>query len=83
MLQQQYENVKRGGNNLANTNEEIRKRIAAADLKYWQVAEAAGISPYSFSIWLRHELCGERLARIEAAIDRLTGGVDVGASRHT
>lgn len=66
-----------------NTNEKIRKRIAFAGLKYWQVAEAAGVSPYTFSIWLRHELHGERLSRIEAAIDDLTGGVDVGASRHT
>lgn len=39
---------------------------------HWQVADAIGISPYSLSVWLRHELSGERLDRVESAIAQLT-----------
>lgn len=56
-------------------NKKIRELIQLAGLKYWQVAEAAGISPYTLSVWLRKELAGERLERIEAAIKVLAGGV--------
>ncbi len=53
-------------------NQEIRDRITKADLKHWQVAEAAGVSQYTLCVWLRTELTGERLKRVESAIDRLT-----------
>lgn len=55
-------------------NEKIRKAIMRAGLKYWEVAEAIGISPYTLSIWLRRELTGERLERVEAAIASLSKG---------
>lgn len=59
-------------------NKKIRSAIKAAGLMYWQVADAVGISPYSLSVWLRHELSGERLERVESAIARLSveqGGI--------
>lgn len=52
-------------------NEQIRKTIMQARLKYWEVAEAIGISPYTLSVWLRRELTGERLDKVEAAIQKL------------
>lgn len=63
-----------GGNTLKN--DKIRKAIIRAGLKYWEVADAIGISPYTFSTWLRHELTGERLERVEAAIAALSKGED-------
>lgn len=55
-------------------NEKIRKAIMRSGLKYWEVADAIGISPYTFSTWLRHELTGERLERVESAIAAMSVG---------
>jgi hypothetical protein len=55
-------------------NRKIREYIAKYGLKYWEVAEAAGISSSTLTVWLRQELTGERLSRIQAAIDRLSKG---------
>ncbi|MCD8119425.1 MAG: hypothetical protein LUE29_08110 [Lachnospiraceae bacterium] len=55
-------------------NKEIRKQIEQAGLRYWQVAEAIGIYPSTFCIWLRQELTGSRLERVQKAIEELTGG---------
>lgn len=52
-------------------NAALRMRIKENGLMYWQVAEAAGISSYTFSVWLRAELVGERKKIIEKAIDTL------------
>lgn len=57
-------------------NKDIRARIARNGLRYWQVAEAVGVNATTLCVWLRQELQGERLARVTAAIDRLTGGND-------
>ena len=56
-------------------NFEIRKRIATAGLKHWQVADAIGISECTLCVWLRKELDGERLRRVQAAINALIGEV--------
>lgn len=53
-------------------NEMIRKRIRDAGLKHWQVAEAVGVDPGTLCIWLRKELSGDRLRRVQTAIDKLT-----------
>lgn len=53
-------------------NAEIRKSIAGASLKHWQVADAAGISEATLCVWLRKPLKGERLERIREAIRTLT-----------
>lgn len=55
-------------------NKRVRDAIEKAGLKYWEVADAIGISPYTFSTWLRHELTGERLERVQAALEALSGG---------
>ncbi|EGO9051639.1 hypothetical protein KVJ46_001368 [Enterococcus faecalis] len=53
-------------------NKDIRMSIAQNMLKYWQVAEAVGISNSRFSVWLRTPLCEDRKKRVEKAIDELT-----------
>lgn len=54
---------------MANT--EIRTTLAKHNLRYWQVAEAIGISSFTFSVWLRTPLTDERKARVEEAINKL------------
>jgi ribosome-binding protein aMBF1 (putative translation factor) len=46
---------------MENNNQNIRKAIEKANLKYWQVADEIGISDTTFSKWLRHDLTGKRL----------------------
>lgn len=53
-------------------NKIIRRQIADAGLRHWQVADFIGISSCTLSVWLRHELTGERLARVEAAVAQLS-----------
>lgn len=53
-------------------NKKIRRQIADAGLCYWQVADCIGVSSYTLSVWFRHELTGERLARVEAAVAQLS-----------
>lgn len=55
-------------------NVELRKRIISSGLKYWQVAEAVGVSPGTLTIWLRKKLTYEQQARVEDALNRLTVG---------
>ena len=50
---------------------EIRDTLRHNGLKHWQLADAIGISPYSLTIWLRHELTGERLERVTEALEKL------------
>lgn len=62
------------------TIEEFRQKTKATRAKHWEVAEAIGISPGTLSVWLRRELTGERLARVERAFEQLKGGVNNGLS---
>lgn len=55
-------------------NKEIRLAITEADLKYWQVAQEAGVCADTLSRWLRAEMPEERRERVKAAIERLRGG---------
>ena len=54
----------------------IRERISAMGLKHWQIAKAVGISPWTLSVWLRDELSGNRLDRVERAIKECEGGTN-------
>jgi len=51
-----------------STNKEIRALIEKRRLRYWEIAFALGISPETFSRWLRKELSAERKALITKAI---------------
>lgn len=52
-------------------NKDIREAIAAAGVKYWQVAEAYGCTDGNFSRKLRKELPEEEKAKIFEAIKSL------------
>ena len=51
------------------TNTNLRAFLSSHGIRYWQLAEAAGISPSLLSVWLRHELTGDRLIKISNALD--------------
>lgn len=53
------------------SNIAIRTKILQSGLKHYQVAEAVGVTPETFSSWLRKELTGDRLERVERAIEEL------------
>jgi len=53
------------------TNLEIRETLRTRKIRYWQLADAVGVSPYSLSVWLRHDLTGDRLTRVSNALDSL------------
>lgn len=53
-------------------NMEVRKQIEQKRLRYYEVAEAAGIAAQTFSVWMRTELTPERKERVQKAIDSLS-----------
>lgn len=57
--------------NKVTPNIDIRQKIVRSGLRYWQVAEAIGITAGTFTLWLRTELSDERRKRVETAIDSL------------
>lgn len=56
---------------LDRSNEDIRLLISKNKLKYWEVAEAIGISSFTFTVWLRTPLTDERKERVEKAVNEL------------
>ena len=52
-------------------NQEIRDMMYISRLKNWQVAEKAGITGSTLSVWLRTELSDVRKQRVLNAIDEL------------
>ena len=57
-------------------NIEIREQINKKRLKYFEVAEAVGITQYTLSHWLQTEMSAERKARVLNAINSLGGRND-------
>lgn len=53
-------------------NKKIRQAIENQGLKYWEVAAEIGINRCTLTEWLRQELTGDRLARVENAINQLS-----------
>lgn len=53
-------------------NQDIRKEIYGAGLRFWQVAGALGISDGNFSRKLRYELPEEQKQHIREIISKLT-----------
>lgn len=48
-----------------------RSRMAESKVKYWELAEALGISPSTLTVWLRHELPDDKRQRVNACIDAI------------
>ncbi len=53
---------------MIQNNQDIRREVAIAGLKLWQIADACGLSDSSFSRKLRKELPQEEKAKILRAI---------------
>lgn len=53
------------------TNKYVRELIRSKKIKYWQVANVAGISENTFSRWLRYELPEDKKNLILEAINNL------------
>ncbi|AWC45818.1 hypothetical protein CG477_016770 [Bacillus cytotoxicus] len=51
-------------------NQDIRTAITEAGVKYWQVGEMVGVSPNTFTVWLRKELPREKKELIFQAIEK-------------
>lgn len=49
----------------------IRQEMYKAGVKHYEVAKEIGISPFTLSVWLRDELDGERLERVNSALTNL------------
>jgi len=49
-------------------NLEIRAALKECGLKQWELADTLGISPYTLTVWLRHELPPTKKQRILEAI---------------
>lgn len=64
-------NTKKEKNIMEKANQNIRKQIKELGIYQWQLADVVGISANNLSAWMRHELSGERLARVQAALDEL------------
>ena len=55
-------------------NKEIRQTLWEHKIPLWRVASLIGVAEVTLCRWLRTELTGERLRRVQAAIDALTQG---------
>ena len=53
-------------------NLEVRLLIEKRRLRYYEVARAAGVSPFTLSRWLQQELPPERKARVIKAIESIS-----------
>ncbi len=53
-------------------NKQIREKMKQAGLKQWEVAEAYGISEFTFSRWLRREISKEKQKEILLIIRRMS-----------
>ena len=50
-------------------NKKIREALKNANMKYWELADLMGISPYTLSVRLRKELPNEEQERIILLIE--------------
>jgi len=56
-------------------NQEIRATIRNSRLRHYEVAEAAGVSPYTLSVWLRSEMPKEKKDVVNGAIKKALDGL--------
>lgn len=52
-------------------NKEIREAINHKRLKYYEVANALGVSRFTFSVWLSEELPEDKKKEILEAIEKI------------
>ena len=56
---------------LFTSGNQLKQAIREAGVCQWQVAERLGLSEFTFSRKLRHELAGEMWEKVLAAIDQI------------
>ena len=54
--------------------EEVNRLMKQNQVKQWEVAEAMGISEYTLCRWLRKDLKGKQLERLNSAIRKVRSG---------
>lgn len=54
-------------------NLEIRNYAKSKSVKHWQIAEELGLTEFTFSRQLRHELSDTDKTRVKVIIDKLSG----------
>ena len=54
---------------MKQANQELRAIIKRSDVRYWQIADAMGISPDTFTRRMRHELTPEKKEAVLDAIE--------------
>lgn len=54
-------------------NKDIRRKLVQHNIRFWELADAVGVSASTLTVWMRHDLSEERLARVQAALDKLIG----------
>ena len=54
--------------------EEVKLLMKQNQVKQWEVAEAMGISEFTLCRWLRKDLKGKQLERLNSAIKKGRGG---------
>lgn len=59
---------------MQKANKEIRQKLTESGLRMWQLADAVHVAESTLCSWMRRELTGERLERVQAALAELTGG---------
>ena len=57
-------------------NAELREKIKAEGLFFWQIAEALGVSDVTLRKWLRSEYDTSHQAAIQSALYKLKAGGD-------
>lgn len=50
-------------------NVEIRQAIERKRIRHYEIAKKLGISPYTFSVWLRYELTPEKKEKVLGVIN--------------
>lgn len=54
--------------------EEVKLMMKRDQVKRWEVAEAMGISKFTLCRWLRKDLKGKQLERLNSAIRKVRSG---------
>lgn len=59
-------------------NSSIRYELIRKGIKHYELAKKIGINAVTLSVWMRDELTGERLERVQKALDELRADKEAG-----
>lgn len=66
----------KGSDDMTKANTRLRKDMAAAGVRMWQVADKIGINATTFTVWMRKPLSPDKEAKTVAAIEQLAASRD-------